>query len=158
MRGRMFPALLPAIAKATRVMPEDGVEGGTLRQWRTSRGWAVRRMARELIKAADEPVATLSGLMHMINAWERNARPPSDLYLLLYRRIFHGANGSADPAEVLHRAALAPGRAEIVALQLAAFRSGQMDLVAFTDKLMGLQRQVDELAEDLKRRLGEDGR
>lgn len=64
------------------------VDGATLRRWRLSRGWDVSRLAREFIKAADEPLATLRGLMHMINAWERDARRPSERYWLLYFRVF----------------------------------------------------------------------
>ena len=53
------------------------VDGATLRRWRLSRRWDVSRLAREFIKAADEPLATVRGLMHMINAWERGARRPA---------------------------------------------------------------------------------
>ena len=146
-------------------MSDAGVDGGTLRQWRESRWWDVRQMACELRKAARETgqqPAALSGLMRMINAWERDARPPSDRYLLLYMRIFRphpNGNGAhppgTDPAVVLERAAQTSGRAEIAALQLAAFREGRMDLVAAFDKLLALQRQVDDLTEELKRGLGE---
>lgn len=64
------------------------VDGATLRRWRLSRRWDVSRLAREFIKAADEPLATLRGLTHMINAWERGARRPSERYWLLYLRVF----------------------------------------------------------------------
>jgi hypothetical protein len=64
------------------------VDGATLRRWRLSRRWDVSRLAREFIKVADEPLATLRGLMHMINAWERGARRPSERYWLLYLQIF----------------------------------------------------------------------
>jgi hypothetical protein len=97
----------------------------------------------------------------MIRTWEDGEHAPRERYLLLYRRVFPGewpVNGAApepgpDPAAVLKRARQAPGRDEIAALQLAAFRSGRMDLVAFADKLMALQRQVDTLAEELRRGL-----
>src|SRR5215472_4366414 len=56
------------------------VDGATLRRWRLSRRWDVPRLAREFIKAADEPLATVRGLTHMINAWERGARRPSERY------------------------------------------------------------------------------
>ena len=79
------------------------VDGATLRRWRLSRRWDVSRLAREFIKAADEPLATLHGLTHMINAWERGARRPSERYWLLYLRVFpECANGEAakdDPKE-----------------------------------------------------------
>lgn len=64
------------------------VDGAMLRRWRLSRRWDVSRLAREFIKAADEPLATLHGLTHMINAWERGARRPSERYWLLYLRVF----------------------------------------------------------------------
>jgi hypothetical protein len=63
-------------------------DGATLRRWRLSRRWDVSRLAREFIAAADEPLATLRGLTHMINAWERGDRQPSERYWLLYLRIF----------------------------------------------------------------------
>jgi hypothetical protein len=122
-------------------------------------------MARELHRAADEPVAAHHALVRMIRTWEDGGHAPRERYLLLYRRVFPGewpANGSApdslpDPAAVLERARQAPGREGLAALQLAAFRSGRMDLVTIAGKLLALQRQVDELAEDLKRSLGEAG-
>jgi hypothetical protein len=64
------------------------VDGATLRRWRLSRRWDVSRLAREFTKAADEPLATLRGLTHMINAWERGVRRPSERYWLLYLRVF----------------------------------------------------------------------
>src|ERR1700757_4429714 len=64
------------------------VDGATLRRWRLSRRWDVSRLPRDFIKAADEPLATVHGLMHMINAWERGARRPSERYWLLYLRVF----------------------------------------------------------------------
>lgn len=72
-----------AVASLTRQ-----VDGATLRRWRLSRRWDVSRLAREFVAAADEPLATLRGLMHMINAWERGVRKPSERYWLLYLRIF----------------------------------------------------------------------
>lgn len=134
-----------------------------LRALRVSRHWDLDRMARELHKAADEPVAAHHALVRMIRSWEDGEHAPRERYLLLYRRVFPGewpVNGPApdfppDPAAVLERARQVPGHAELAALQLAAFHSGRMDLVAFADKLLALQRQVDELAEDLKRSLGE---
>jgi len=83
------------------------VDGPTLRRWRLSRRWDVSRLAREFIAAADEPLATLRGLMHMINAWERGVRAPSERYWLLYLRVFpecafgEKANGSAMQTEPL---------------------------------------------------------
>src|SRR5262249_3307500 len=77
------------------------VDGATLRRWRLSRRWDVSRLARELIAAADEPLATLRGLKHMINAWERGDRKPSERYWLLYLRgVPEGTSGetvSASP-------------------------------------------------------------
>ena len=144
-------------------MPGEAAE--VLRALRVSRSWDIDRMARELRRAADEPVAAHHALVRMIRTWEDGEHAPRERYLLLYRRVFPGewpVNGAApdlppDPAAVLERARQAPGRAELAALQLAAFRSGRLDLVAFADKLLALQRQVDGLAEELKRSLGEAG-
>jgi hypothetical protein len=83
------------------------VDGPTLRRWRLSRRWDVSRLAREFIAAADEPLATLRGLMHMINAWERGVRRPSERYWLLYLRLFpecaigETPNGDLGSAEAL---------------------------------------------------------
>ena len=93
----MTPALAVAavvafgFALASLLMQVDGAE---LRRWRLSRRWDISRLAREFIAAADEPLATLRGLKHMINAWERGARRPSERYWLLYLRLFpECANG-----------------------------------------------------------------
>jgi hypothetical protein len=83
------------------------VDGPTLRRWRLSRRWDVSRLAREFVAAADEPLATLRGLMHMINAWERGVRRPSERYWLLYLRVFpecaigETPNGDLKAAEAL---------------------------------------------------------
>ena len=115
-------------------MPGPAVDGAILRQWRLSRGWDVSRLAREFIKAADEPLATLRGLMHMINAWERGARRPSERHWLLYLRVFperasgEAANGRAEEAgtlasEARRQAGELPGIAEINAMEAAALSS-----------------------------------
>src|ERR1700733_13078847 len=93
----MTPALAAAavvafgLALGSLLMQVDGAE---LRRWRLSRRWDISRLAREFIAAAGEPLATLRGLKHMINAWERGARRPSERYWLLYLRVFpECANG-----------------------------------------------------------------
>jgi signal transduction histidine kinase len=119
-------------------MPGPAVDGATLRRWRLSRGWDVSRLAREFIKAADEPLATLRGLMHMINAWERGARRPSERHWLLYLQVFperangEAANGDPDEAGALAREARRrvgelPGIAEINAMEAAALSSPCVD-------------------------------
>ena len=106
----MTPALSVAavvafgFALASLLMQVDGAE---LRRWRLSRRWDISRLAREFIAVADEPLATLRGLKHMINAWERGARKPSERYWLLYLRLFPEcatgetafAGGSEQPAD-----------------------------------------------------------
>ena len=115
-------------------MPGRAVDGATLREWRLSRGWDVSRLAREFIKAADEPLATVRGLMHMINAWERGARRPSERHWLLYLRLFseratgEAANGGPEEAGALagagrRGAGELPGIVEIKAIEAAALGS-----------------------------------
>jgi hypothetical protein len=132
------------------------VDGATLRRWRLSRRWDVSRLAREFITAADEPLATLRGLTHMINAWERGARRPSERYWLLYLRIFPECVDSeaaiAGPTEPV----ALPRTAEINAMEAATFtpaRSadpGEIRSLAATVKTLeqqiaGLSRRLDEL-------------
>jgi hypothetical protein len=135
------------------------VDGATLRRWRLSRRWDVSRLAREFIKAADEPLATVRGLTHMINAWERDARRPSERYWLLYLRVFpEGAN--SQPAKAgLDEASALPGPAEIDAIQAAPPSSassvdqGDIHTLAETVKALeqqvaGLSKRVEELSGD----------
>lgn len=137
------------------------VDGATLRRWRLSRRWDVSRLAREFIKAADEPLATLRGLTHMINAWERGARRPSERYWLLYLRVFpECANGEAATGGLEEAGALAdelPGNAEINAVEAAPLSSassvdqGYVRALAATvraleQQIAGLSRRVEELS------------
>jgi hypothetical protein len=139
------------------------VDGATLRRWRLSRRWDVSRLAREFIKAADEPLATLRGLMHMINAWERGARRPSERYWLLYLQVFpECANGEAakgGPKEAGALAAELPGSAEVNATEAAPLGSapnveqGDIRALAATVRALerqiaGLSRRVEELSRD----------
>jgi hypothetical protein len=132
------------------------VDGGTLRRWRLSRRWDVSRLAREFITVADEPLATLRGLTHMINAWERGARRPSERYWLLYLRIFPECASAevtiGGPAE----AEALPHAAEINAMQAATFtparsaepgdiRSLAATVKALEQQIAGLTRRLDEL-------------
>ena len=62
-------------------------DGATLRAWRRSRGWDVPEMAQRLIRGAREagvPVATHTGLVQMIYAWERGDHLLTERYELLY--------------------------------------------------------------------------
>jgi len=109
------------------------VDGATLRQWRLSRRWDVSRLAREIITAADEPLASVRGLTHMINAWERGARRPSERYWLLYLRIFPEcwASETVDAADDA-----APQ--DIPALAAA--------VKALEAQIAGLSRRLDEMS------------
>jgi hypothetical protein len=139
------------------------VDGATLRRWRLSRRWDVSRLAREFIKAADEPLATLRGLTHMINAWERGARRPSERYWLLYLQVFpECANGEAAKDGQKEAGALAeelPGTAEVNAVEPAPLSSassvdhGDVRALAATvralqQQIAGLSRRVEELSRD----------
>ena len=132
------------------------VDGATLRRWRLSRRWDVSRLAREFIKAADEPLATVRGLMHMINAWERGARRPSERYWLLYLRVFpECANG---PEEAGALAGELPGTAEINALDAPLSSASSVDqgdvralaatVRALEQQIAGLSKRVEELFRD----------
>jgi hypothetical protein len=132
------------------------VDGPTLRRWRLSRRWDVSRLAREFIKAADEPLATVRGLMHMINAWERGARRPSERYWLLYLRVFpECANG---PEEAGALADALPGTAEINAMDAPLSSASSVDqgdvralaatVRALEQQIAGLSRRVEELFRD----------
>jgi hypothetical protein len=132
------------------------VDGATLRRWRLSRRWDVSRLAREFITAADEPLATLRGLMHMINAWERGVRKPSERYWLLYLRVFperangETANGGPEDAGAL------PGIAEINGMQAATLsslrrvdpgdiRALAASVKALEQQIAGVSRRLEEL-------------
>jgi hypothetical protein len=132
------------------------VDGATLRRWRLSRRWDVSRLAREFIKVADEPLATLRGLTHMINAWERGARRPSERYWLLYLRVFpECANGETAIGGPKEAGAL-PRTAEINAMEAATFtparsvdpgdiRALAATVKALEQQIAGLSRRLDEL-------------
>ena len=64
-----------------------GNSGGDLREWRRSRGWDVPELARQLRRAASEPVAAHDALVRMIRAWERGDHRPSERYELLYHKL-----------------------------------------------------------------------
>jgi hypothetical protein len=158
----MTPAIVLAavvtlgLALGSLIMQVDGVK---LRRWRLSRRWDVSRLAREFIAAADEPLATVRGLKHMIYAWERGDRKPSERYWLLYLRVFpefasaEAAVGGPDEPED-H-----PGPAEVGATQTAAssvppstdpqdIRTLAATVRALEQRIAGLSRRVDELSRD----------
>src|ERR1700685_2199157 len=121
-----------------RAMPGRAVDGATLREWRLSRGWDVSRLAREFIKAADEPLATGRGLMHLINAGGRGARRPSERHWLLSLRLFseratgEAANGGPEEAGALagagrRGAGELPGIVEIKAIEAGGLGSPRGD-------------------------------
>ena len=132
------------------------VDGATLRRWRLSRRWDVSRLAREFIKAADEPLATVRGLMHMINAWERGARRPSERYWLLYLRVFPECANRPEEAGAL--AGEPPGTAEINAMDAPLSSASSVDqgdvralaatVRALEQQIAGLSRRVEELFRD----------
>jgi hypothetical protein len=64
-----------------------GINGGTLREWRRSRGWDVPKTARELRHVASEPVVAHDVLVRMIRGWERGDHDLSERYELLYRHL-----------------------------------------------------------------------
>jgi hypothetical protein len=64
-----------------------GIDGGTLRQWRRSRGLDVPALARELRRiAGDDPLPVHDALIRMIRRWEREGLR-TERYELLYRSL-----------------------------------------------------------------------
>jgi len=53
----------------------------------------VPQLARQLRRAATEPIAAHDGLVRMIRSWERGAHALSERYELLYRSLGFGENG-----------------------------------------------------------------
>lgn len=156
-------------------MPGSGEDGATLRRWRVARGWSVPRTARELIKAAriiGEPVATFTGLRHMINSWERSASRPSETYWLLYLRVFAEEarslphpDGAVPPADLAQqarrRAAAVPGVADIDALEAAALdgrdsAAARAQIGALAAEARYLRKRMDELDARLVVLLGDE--
>jgi hypothetical protein len=132
------------------------VDGATLRRWRRSRRWDVSRLAREFITVADEPLATVRGLTHMINAWERGARKPSERYWLLYLRIFPERANAETAIGTLTQAEALPRLTEINKMEAPASTSarsadtGDIRALAATVKsleqqIAGLSRRLDDL-------------
>jgi hypothetical protein len=132
------------------------VDGATLRRWRLSRRWDVSRLAREFITVADEPLATLRGLTHMINAWERGARRPSERYRLLYLRVFPECADPESAVSGLTEAEALPRATEIHAMGAAnstparSADPGEVRALAATVKALeqqiaGISRRLDEL-------------
>src|ERR1700722_7731618 len=162
----MTPALAAAavvafgLALGSLLMQVDGAE---LRRWRLSRRWDISRLAREFGAAAGEPLATLRGLKHMINAWERGARRPSERYWLLYLRLFpECANGETAFAESPEQPADQPRGAETTISGSApsnfahgAPSADPQDIRALAatvrsleQRIAGLSRRMDELSRD----------
>jgi len=132
------------------------VDGATLRRWRVSRRWDVPRLAREFIAAADEPLATLRGLTHMINAWERGARQPSERYWLLYLRVFPECATAATENGNLDEADEPVTAVEVNAMETAPFGTAPSDdsdeirtltatVRALEQQIAGLTRRLDSL-------------
>jgi hypothetical protein len=134
------------------------VDGAGLRRWRLSRRWDVSRLAREFIAAADEPLATVRGLKHMIYAWERGDRRPSERYWLLYLRVFPEfastesvLAGPGEPddhprlAEIATETAL-PG--SLPSADPQDIRTLAATVRALEQRIAGLTRRVDELSRD----------
>jgi len=129
------------------------VDGATLRRWRLSRRWDVSRLAREFIAAADEPLATVRGLMHMINAWERGVRKPSERYWLLYLRLFpECANGetASGGLEEIRTLSTTEITTMATALPAPAGPLDQGDIRALATTVRDLEQQVARLSKRLE--------
>ena len=132
------------------------VDGAKLRRWRLSRRWDVSRLAREFIAAADEPLATVRGLKHMIYAWERGDRRPSERYWLLYLRVFPEHATVETSIDGLSEPEDQPSAAEINPMATVASSSQEPQDIgalvatvrALEQRIAGLSRRVDELSRD----------
>ena len=133
------------------------VDGAQLRRWRLSRRWDISRLAREFIEAADEPLATLRGLKHMINAWERGARRPSERYWLLYLRVFpecaNGETAIAGQQESVEQPANAETNPMGIGASSSAQSAGPQEILALAatvraleQRIAGLSRRMDQLS------------
>jgi hypothetical protein len=92
-----------------------------------------------------EPLANLRGLMHMINAWERGARRPSERYWLLYLRIFPECVIGETPN----------GSTEIKATETASLSSARSTDPADVRALAAMVRSLQQQIAGLSRRLDE---
>jgi hypothetical protein len=135
------------------------VDGAKLRRWRLSRRWDVSRLAREFIAAADEPLATVRGLKHMIYAWERGDRRPSERYWLLYLRVFPELATGETSIGVLDEPEDQPSTVEINTSVTTASNSPRdpepqdirtlvATVRALEQRIAGLSKRVDELSRD----------
>lgn len=108
-----------------------GIEGNTLREWRRARGWDVPQLARQLRRAATEPIAAHDGLVRMIRSWERGAHALSERYELLYRSLGFGesARGSAAPSEAAAGGTEAVPRGDCATLGTAGSPAAEPDSV-----------------------------
>jgi hypothetical protein len=123
------------------------VDGATLRRWRLSRRWDVSRLAREFIKAADEPLATLRGLTHMINAWERGVRRPSERYWLLYLRVFpECANGEMVIGSAEANATDVPDFSSEPSVDLGDIHALAATVKDLEQQIAGISKRLDELS------------
>lgn len=121
------------------------VDGATLRRWRLYRRWDVSRLAREFIAAADEPLANLRGLMHMINAWERGVRRPSERYWLLYLRLFPECANAAE-INAMEAADFGSAQGEVQGESQGDIRALAATVRALEQQVAGLSRRMDELS------------
>jgi hypothetical protein len=131
------------------------VDGAKLRRWRLSRRWDVSRLAREFIAAADEPLATVRGLKHMIYAWERGDRRPSERYWLLYLRVFPefadvetAIVGSDEPGNAETTAPETAGSSSASHPEPQDIRALAATVRALEQRIAGLTRRVEELSGD----------
>jgi len=133
-----------------------GIDGGTLRAWRRSRGWDVADMARQLRHASGEPVAAHDGLVRMIRSWEDGSHAISERYELLYLRIFpdepvNGTELRTLAGEVRARAAGLPGPGQVAELEAGALARRPQDEAAVRALAAETLEQVQRAGELLGR-------
>ena len=137
-----------------------GIDGGTLRAWRRSRGWDVPEVARQLRRAARDAgvdIAASSGLIRMIYAWERGDHALSERYELLYRALGLGASrrpgqqpGSAPSAD---RGTLSRSRLDRFSAaqldELIHLLDDQWHALVRTDNLLGPRHALEGVRDQL---------
>lgn len=90
----------PGKGEGGRTMPETGITGEALRQWRLGCSLSVRQMAVLLQEHSHDPLPPAKNLMLNINAWERGDHAPNEAYRLLYRQVFPGLGHMPPPARI----------------------------------------------------------
>ncbi|HEY6314127.1 MAG TPA: helix-turn-helix transcriptional regulator [Streptosporangiaceae bacterium] len=118
------------------------VGGALIRAERRERGWPVRKMAEMLCGATDNPddLPPVYALVRMIRGWEAGQHRPSEMYRLLYCRVF----GMAE--DVLFGSDSANSSSSSVISQIKA-RSGLDEIPRTTNGISSIRHASPAIAE-----------